>query len=641
MMIESMGRDVGVFIVSTLFYRFNSSQSIITYPSVSFPSSHFITYLLDSRHNISCLKFPFPPAVNQTNQSAQCFIRASLRNSFIVVPCRLVIVAKAIFCRKFDDIMPRVNATPYVYEADLVSDEEGELVSEASKMSAKRSAMPPLLLTRDRVQVMVTTMACQCDLGEEQFRHQKGLHPRRQEEEAAEEAEDAVEETARGAAAEKTGSKDATPAEVGQSSTTSPIRAPPPTNATPMEVEGVEPEVEAQEQNVPPTTPKKKRYRKKRRREESSQRPPSDLRDIIEKKKDEELAKASNRPTSDANTNAPSSTPTTPLSRWQRRRIKRQYKTEEYEARQSALASRTPSRSSTPNRPPPSAIVVNVPTTPKRANTPRRNNNTPVASSRRPRAKSQTPSRQDKRIRFEEPRPLPPILKGQATPKRPDIPPSSTSVIMCKDVRVTDGEFSQSSVRRDTAASPEPSSSSSRRKGGKNKSTRGPNETPRSRPISEQWDELPKTQRAAPGWLEISNRRQDAAPQPASSSSKPPSSADPMQHPEILEGKKIRKMIDEQKKFLSDYFNQQQDWAREIELNVFKRRKIFESKLDIQKKKEMELLERRQKQEREQLLASQHSSNLPKPPSPPPKMPHLEPMDPDSVLSDPSSEWDE
>ena len=100
-------------------------------------------------------------------------------------------------------------------------------------------------------------------------------------------------------------------------------------------------------------------------------------------------------------------------------------------------------------------------------------------------------------------------------------------------------------------------------------------------------------------------------------------------------------MIDEQKKFLSNYFNQQQDWAREIELNVFKRRKIYESKLEQQKKKEMELLERRQKQEREQLLASQHSSDIPPPPSPPPKMPHLEPIDPDSVLSDPSSEWDE
>ena len=177
MMIESMGRDAGIFIVSTLFY-FYSSQSAFTYPSVSFPPSHFITYLLDSRHEISCLNLPFPSAVNQFNQSAQCSRRASLSKSFIVVPCRLVIVAKAFFSKKFDDIMPRVNATPYVYEAELVSDEEGELVSEASKMSAKRSAMPPLLLTRDRIQVMVTTMACQCDLGEEQFRHQKGLRPR-------------------------------------------------------------------------------------------------------------------------------------------------------------------------------------------------------------------------------------------------------------------------------------------------------------------------------------------------------------------------------------------------------------------------------------------------------------------------------
>ena len=156
---------MGIFI-QTQFYSFLSY--LILPPCVSFPSTQY--YLVSLQHFYCIFVFcSFPPP---------CLYKKSEVNK-LKAQCLKVLIksfSPDLHRAQFVEVtMPRTG-NPYCREDDLCSDDEdGALIAEVSTLKCRRSAMPPILHTRDAVQVEVVAMSIQCDLGRESL---KFLMPR-------------------------------------------------------------------------------------------------------------------------------------------------------------------------------------------------------------------------------------------------------------------------------------------------------------------------------------------------------------------------------------------------------------------------------------------------------------------------------
>ena len=197
----------------------------------------------------------------------------------------------------------------------------------------------------------------------------------------------------------------------------------------------------------------------------------------------------------------------------------------------------------------------------------------------------------------------------------------------CRDVRVKDGNIDRLSVRVENVESPPPpEKSSSAGKGGKNKSSRK-----RSKGKESQRPADPLPTRAAPGWLAISGRQEESGPSLTPSSTNPSSSAAPPSS--TVDADVLRKRLEEQQKFLTQFFENQQKWANNMEAEAQKRNLQLGRAADELEEKEKKLIEKSRRLKRSLKGAAssdpQHSSNSPAMP----------PLVPRETPSDPSSEW--
>ena len=157
------------------------------------------------------------------------------------------------------------TGTPYCREDDLCSDaKDGGLIAELSSMKCRRSAMPPMLHTRDAVQVEIVTMSVQCDLGRESL---KFFMPRPSTPAPPTSSTSSKENTGRTeavAASEPPSTSSAPPPlDASQRPTSSPVAAPSPTPIASMEIDEdvAAPEENAEGKDAAPTTPKRRRHR--------------------------------------------------------------------------------------------------------------------------------------------------------------------------------------------------------------------------------------------------------------------------------------------------------------------------------------------------------------------------------------------
>ena len=237
------------------------------------------------------------------------------------------------------------------------------------------------------------------------------------------------------------------------------------------------------------------------------------------------------------------------------------------------------------------------------------------------RCDQRTPGRSPpKRVKFEEPRPLPPpALKTPSS--------SSSGRFACHDVRVKDGNIAKDSVRVEDAGSPpRPGTSSNPGKGGRNKSSKS-----RHKGQSSQRPADPLPTRAAKGWLAISGRSEDSGPNLTPSSNAPSSSAAPISN---VDADVLRKQLEDQQKFLTQFFEKQQQWAKNMEAEAQKRNLQLGRAQDELEAKENKLIDQSRR-----LKRSLEGAAAPDPqqPSDSPAMPPLVPRD--RTPSDPSSEW--
>ena len=159
---------MGIF-YSTQFYLllpylFNS-------PCVSFPpTQHYLVSLRQFYCIFVSCHFP-PPCSNEKVKEANKLKKHSALKCLRKIASRricAVILPSSI-------TMPRTG-NPFCREDDLCSDaEEGDIIADVTSMKCRRSAMPPMLHTRDAIQVEVVTMSVQCDIGRESL---KFLMPR-------------------------------------------------------------------------------------------------------------------------------------------------------------------------------------------------------------------------------------------------------------------------------------------------------------------------------------------------------------------------------------------------------------------------------------------------------------------------------
>ena len=149
MLTNNFYRGIGYLVMGsfyqTQFYLFLSY--LIKSPCVSFPSTQ--CYSVSLRH-FYCIfvfcSFP-PPCSNQKYKEANKFKKHS------ALKCLLNKASRRICAVILPSIitMPRTG-NPYCREDDLCSDaEDGGLIAELSSMKCRRSAMPPMLHTRDAV----------------------------------------------------------------------------------------------------------------------------------------------------------------------------------------------------------------------------------------------------------------------------------------------------------------------------------------------------------------------------------------------------------------------------------------------------------------------------------------------------------
>ena len=134
--------------------------------------------------------------------------------------------------------MPRTGNI-YCREDDLCSDaEDGRLIAEVSSMKCRRSAMPPMLHTRDAIQVEIVSMAVQCDLGRESL---KFLMPRPSTPAPSSSPTSSKKKTGRTDAVAASGPPSASSApslpDASQRQTASPVAAPSPPPIASMEVD--------------------------------------------------------------------------------------------------------------------------------------------------------------------------------------------------------------------------------------------------------------------------------------------------------------------------------------------------------------------------------------------------------------------
>ena len=147
----------------------------------------FLPYLFDS----PCVSFPSTQCyfVSLNFSLHTCYFAPSLRRAkikkFKKQSKKSTVPLKCLSLKSFSSDLLRAQiidvtmlrtGTPYCREDDLCSDaEDGGLIADLSSMKCRRSAMPPMLHTRDAVQVEIVTMSVQCDLGRESL---KFLMPR-------------------------------------------------------------------------------------------------------------------------------------------------------------------------------------------------------------------------------------------------------------------------------------------------------------------------------------------------------------------------------------------------------------------------------------------------------------------------------
>ena len=169
--------------------------------------------------------------------------------------------------------------------------------------------------------------------------------------------------------------------------------------------------------------------------------------------------------------------------------------------------------------------------------------------------------------------------------------------------------------------------STSSGKGGKNKSSRKRQKGKESKRPA---DPLPT--RAAPGWLAISGRQEDPGPNLTPSSTAPSSSSAPPSS--AIDADVLRKRLEEQQTFLTQFFEKQQQWAKNMEADAQKRNLQLGRAADELKEKEEKLIDKSRRLKRSLKGAAspdpQHSANSP-------AMPPLVPRE--RTPSDPSSEW--
>ena len=242
-----MGRFYQTQFYLLLSYLMNS-------PCVSFPSTQY--YLVSLQHFYCIFVFcSFPPPClckkSEVNKlKAQCL--KVLLKSFSPDLCRAQFI---------EVTMPRTG-NPYCREDDLCSDDEdGALIAEVSMLKCRRSAMPPILHTRDAVQVEVVAMSIQCDLGRESL---KFFMPRPSTPAPSTSSTSSNKNTGRTEAVAASGPPSTNsappPQDASQRPTSSPVAAPSPPPIASMEVDEdvAAPEVEAEENNAATTTPKRR-----------------------------------------------------------------------------------------------------------------------------------------------------------------------------------------------------------------------------------------------------------------------------------------------------------------------------------------------------------------------------------------------
>ena len=234
-------------------------------PCVSFPSTQFYSVSLRQFYCIfvSC-SFP-PPCSNQKYKEANKFIKHSALKCLVIKASRRIcaVILPSIIT------MPRTG-NAYCREDNLCSDaKDGGLIAELSSMKCRRSAMPPMLHTRDAVQVEIVTMSVQCDLGRESL---KFFMPRPSTPAPSTSSTLSNKNTGRTEAVAASGPPSTNsappPQDASQRPTSSPVAAPSPPPIASMEVDGdvAAPEVQAEEVNAAAATPKRRRHRQRKRK---------------------------------------------------------------------------------------------------------------------------------------------------------------------------------------------------------------------------------------------------------------------------------------------------------------------------------------------------------------------------------------
>ena len=496
-------------------------------------------------------------------------------------------------------------------------------------MKCRRSAMPPMLHTRDAIQVEIVSMAVQCDLGRESL---KFLMPRPSTPAPSSSPTSSKKKTGRTDAVAASGPPSASSApslpDASQRQTASPVVAPLSTPIASMEVdeEVAAPEEEAEVQDAAPTTPKRRRHRQRKRKRAapSGSLPPDfDAREVIDIRNDQEQQRSDERLQELLDAGFPLTTPkrrgrSPRPSKWARRRFKKQEAKSEDAARSEALSSRRPS----PHRYPLASRTV-VTTT--RSPTPSR-----------PKSPSTTPGRpSSKAVKFSEPKPLPSALKS-----------ASSSSIRCHDVRLVDGDLEKDNVRIESAGvSPTPPVVvSSGKSGKKDKESRSKSAKKKPVAVFLQEDGTPVPIRAKPGWLSISNPPSAVVPKSSSSyplvvQSLPAPMTLPSSSPSTsssFDPVEMQKKLVEQQAYLDKFFATQQKWSSLMEKDIHKRTQELGVIADSLNLREKEVVAQARRLQGEK-SASRSGPQL----QPVVLMPRLEPVGTDYATSEPSSEWDE
>ena len=266
----------------------------------------FLSYLLKS----PCVSFPSTQyySVSLNHSLHFCYFAPSLRRARIkslkVPLSKSTVPYKCLKVKSFSPDLPRARillvtmprtGNAYCREDDLCSDaEDGRLIAEISSMKCRRSAMPPMLHTRDAIQVEIVSMAVQCDLGRESL---KFLMPRPSTPAPSSSPSSSKKKTGRtdavAASGPPSGSSAPSLPDVSQRQTASPVAAPSPPPIASMEVDEdvAAPEVEAENKDAAPTTPKRRRHRQRKKKPAApaASLPPNfDAREVIEIWQDQE-----------------------------------------------------------------------------------------------------------------------------------------------------------------------------------------------------------------------------------------------------------------------------------------------------------------------------------------------------------------